>query len=152
MAKIGPLFQLDSRYLFLYLPGMFCVDEITLSDNCTIFTLYQPRLAEATCARLLYNVLQWLTQRHNNILFSSCKETANTKYLKEQYEDLVLGFYMIYPFLHCECQLHYRASSRASYYQQGKYIQKTYNPSYCSHIGSKSQIWDKRLSQKYNCL
>ena len=37
---------------------------------------------------------------------------------------------MIYPFLYCECQLHYRASSRASYHQQGKYIQKTYNPSY----------------------
>ena len=37
---------------------------------------------------------------------------------------------MIYPSLHCECQLHFQASSRPSYHQLGKYIQKTYNPSY----------------------
>ena len=31
-----------------------------------------------------------------------------------QYVDLVLGIYMIYPSLHCECQLHYRASQTFS--------------------------------------
>ena len=31
-----------------------------------------------------------------------------------QYVDLVIGIYMIYLSLHCEFQLHYRASSRAS--------------------------------------
>ena len=35
---------------------------------------------------------------------------------------------MIYPSLHCECQLHYRASSRASYHLQGKYRLVTYLP------------------------
>ena len=35
---------------------------------------------------------------------------------------------MIYPSLHCECQLHYWASSRASYHLQGKYRLVTYLP------------------------
>ena len=38
----------------------------------------------------------------------------------KQYKDVFLGIYMIYPSLHCECQLHYWVGSRASY--QGKYI------------------------------
>ena len=56
-----------------------------------------------------------------NILFSLLPEFGQVcKYsMKIQFQEL-----------HCECQLHYRASSRASYHQQGKYIQKTYNPSY----------------------
>ena len=39
-----------------------------------------------------------------------------------EYENVFLGIYMIYLALHCECQLHFWASSRAIYYLQGKYI------------------------------
>ena len=35
--------------------------------------------------------------------------------------NVFLGIYMVYVSLHCECQLHYWASSRASYHLQGKY-------------------------------
>ena len=43
-------------------------------------------------------------------------------YIYVQYKDVFIGIYMIYLFLHCECQLHYWASSRAIYYLKGKYI------------------------------
>ena len=54
-------------------------------------------------------------------LFQVCEYSINIQFQE---------FYMIYPSLYCECQLHYRASSRASYHLQGKYIQKIHNPSY----------------------
>ena len=54
--------------------------------------------------------------------FMPSKLSCSTPSMYIQYVDLVLGIYMIYPSLHCECQLHYRASSRASYHWKGKYI------------------------------
>ena len=48
------------------------------------------------------------------------KYSLLTKYLY-QYKPVLEGIYMIYLSLNCKCQLHYWASSRASYHLQGKY-------------------------------
>ena len=69
----------------------------------------------------------------------SIKNEGNISILSStyiQYKNVFLGIYMINLSLHCKCQLHYWASSRASYHLQGKYRLVTYLPTILT-----SYIW-----------
>ena len=66
------------------------------------------------------------------------------KYLY-QYKPVLEGIYMIYLSLNCECQLHYWASSRASYHLQGKYRLPDLYGAYC--INFTWLKWNKNCFQ-----
>ena len=68
--------------------------------------------------------------KHYSIFKFDLKCIIFSKYLY-QYKPVLEGIYMIYLSLYCECQLHYWASSRASYHLQGKYRIPDLYRAYC---------------------
>ena len=81
---------------------------------------------------LLNNLLFFLFSKFLELFFTPKNTPPKSKYSKLDKipiflgHPVVLGIYMIYPSLHCECQLHHWASSRANYHLQGKYKLVTY--------------------------
>ena len=82
------------------------------------------------------NLLGFRIYCHFTAIFSSIHinrierhfEFSAHNYVNTVWRSSYKNLYDIYISLHCECQLHYWSSSRASYHLQGKYRLVTYLP------------------------